>query len=171
MGFPKIYITPKDSSYAYHDFPFQFGATELAELKIFLKVAMAGIGTNQHAGNFVSCHIAPDFTDFGFHNTVVSQNEYDGRVVLHPAFENPLLFLDCLNCSRPERSFEQVSSLPAISCQRSACRAQNTHPLLFVIPIRVSLRYGLLSPEVAVGHLPRSNPLTRGGGRDGTPSG
>jgi hypothetical protein len=58
VGFPKIYITPKDSSYAYHDFPFQFGSTELAGLKIFLNAALAGIGTNQHAGNCDSCHTA-----------------------------------------------------------------------------------------------------------------
>ena len=58
MGFPKIYITPKDSCYAYHDFPFQFGPTELAALTIFLNPALAGIGTDQHAGNRASCHIA-----------------------------------------------------------------------------------------------------------------
>ncbi len=73
-----IYITPADGSYQYHAFPFQFGALELEGLKIFLKAAAAGSGTDQHAGNCVSCHNAPDFTDFAFHNTGVSQDEYDG---------------------------------------------------------------------------------------------
>ncbi len=71
------YITPKDGTYAYHDFPFQFGATELAGLRIFLKAAATGSGNDQHAGNCASCHTAPDFTDFAFHNNGVAQDEYD----------------------------------------------------------------------------------------------
>ncbi len=73
-----VYITPANGTFAYHDQPFQFGATELAGLKIFLKSAASGSGNDQHAGNCVSCHNAPDFTDFAFHNTGVSQDEYDG---------------------------------------------------------------------------------------------
>jgi cytochrome c peroxidase len=42
-----------------------------------LKSATAGGGTGQHAGNCAACHQAPDFTDFGFHNTGVAQTEYD----------------------------------------------------------------------------------------------
>ena len=72
-----VFITPADGTYAYHPFPFQFGAMELAGLKIFLKAAAAGSGNDQHAGNCASCHTAPDFTDFGFHNNGVSQDEYD----------------------------------------------------------------------------------------------
>jgi mono/diheme cytochrome c family protein len=86
VAFPRIYITPKDSSYAYHYFPFQFGATELARLKIFLKAALAGMGTYQHAGNCASCHTAPDFADFGFHHTGVSQNDYAAAHQLMWAF-------------------------------------------------------------------------------------
>ncbi len=71
-----IFITPADGTYAYHSFPFQFGATELAGLKIFLKSASSP-GPGQHAGNCASCHTAPDFTDFTFHNTGVAQDEYD----------------------------------------------------------------------------------------------
>ncbi|WP_263356482.1 hypothetical protein [Acidicapsa ligni] len=72
-----IYITTADGSFAYHANPYQFGATELAGLKIFLKSATAGGGSNQHAGNCAACHQAPDFTDFIFHNTGVAQTEYD----------------------------------------------------------------------------------------------
>jgi cytochrome c peroxidase len=72
-----IFITAADGSFNYHPNPYQFGATELAGLKIFLKSATTGGGANQHAGNCAACHQAPDFTDFGFHATGVSQQEYD----------------------------------------------------------------------------------------------
>jgi hypothetical protein len=72
-----IYITTSDGSFKYHANPYQFGAAELAGLKIFLK-ASTGTGDDQHAGNCAACHQAPDFTDFGFHTTGVSQQEYDG---------------------------------------------------------------------------------------------
>jgi cytochrome c peroxidase len=72
------YITTSDGSFAYHANPYQFGATELAGLKIFLKAGVSGGGDDQHAGNCAACHQAPDFTDFGFHNTGVAQDEYDG---------------------------------------------------------------------------------------------
>jgi len=70
------YITPKDGSFKYHNQPYQFGALELQGLKIFLASASAG-ATNAHAGNCAACHQAPDFSDFVFHNTGVSQSEYD----------------------------------------------------------------------------------------------
>jgi cytochrome c peroxidase len=73
-----IYITTADGSFKYHPNPYQFGAQELAGLKIFLKAGIAGGGANQHAGNCAACHQAPDFTDFIFHATGVSQIEYDG---------------------------------------------------------------------------------------------
>ena len=71
-----IYITSKDGSFNYHSQPFQFGALELQGLKIFLASATPG-AVNAHAGNCVACHQAPDFSDFVFHNTGVTQEEYD----------------------------------------------------------------------------------------------
>ena len=71
------YITTADGSFQYHKNPYQFGATELTGLKIFLKSATAGGGAGQHAGNCAACHQAPDFTDFIFHATGVTQQEYD----------------------------------------------------------------------------------------------
>jgi hypothetical protein len=64
-------------SFKYHPFPFQFGPTEFAGLKIFLKAASAVTDGSQHAGNCAACHLAPNFSDFSFHNTGVSQEEYD----------------------------------------------------------------------------------------------
>lgn len=73
-----IYIKTADGSYQYHSQPYQFGPTELAGLKIFLKAAASGSGNDQHAGNCAACHQAPDFSDFSFHATGVTQDEYDG---------------------------------------------------------------------------------------------
>lgn len=71
------YITAKDGSFQYHAQTYQFGPQELAGLKIFLKIGSADGGDDQHAGNCAACHQAPDFTDFSFHNTGVTQDEYD----------------------------------------------------------------------------------------------
>jgi len=70
------YITAKDGSFKYHSQTYQFGPTELQGLKIFLSSASPG-AVNAHAGNCAACHQAPDFSDFVFHNTGVSQVEYD----------------------------------------------------------------------------------------------
>ncbi|MGH9743855.1 MAG: hypothetical protein ACRD51_16035 [Candidatus Acidiferrum sp.] len=72
-----IFVDGTYGSFKYQDQPFAFGATELAGLKIFLKVAVNAADGSQHAGNCAACHLAPDFTDFKFHNTGVSQEEYD----------------------------------------------------------------------------------------------
>jgi hypothetical protein len=64
-------------NFKYHDQPFAFGANEFAGLKIFLQAAVSASDGSQHAGNCASCHPAPHFSDFAFHNTGVSQEEYD----------------------------------------------------------------------------------------------
>lgn len=72
-----IYVDGTYGSFQYHTQPFQFGPTELAGLKVFLKSAAGATDGSQHAGNCGACHQAPNFTDFNFHNTGVSQAEYD----------------------------------------------------------------------------------------------
>ncbi|MFP5230690.1 MAG: hypothetical protein ACLGXA_23990 [Acidobacteriota bacterium] len=72
-----VWVTEADGSFKYHDQTFSFGATALAGLKIFLKQAQNAMDGSQHAGNCAACHMPPDFTDFKFHNTGVSQDEYD----------------------------------------------------------------------------------------------
>ncbi len=52
--------------------PENFSADALSGLKIFFRVE----GTAS-AGNCVSCHAPPMFTDHGFHNLGISQREYD----------------------------------------------------------------------------------------------
>jgi hypothetical protein len=70
------FVDANDGRFQFHSQPFVFGATELAGLHIFLRAA-TGTGGSQHAGNCAACHVAPNFTDFRFHNTGVSQAEYD----------------------------------------------------------------------------------------------
>jgi cytochrome c peroxidase len=72
-----VWVDGSYGAFKYHAQPFQFGATEFAGLKIFLKTATGAVDGSQHAGNCVACHTPPNFTDFSFHNTGVSQEEYD----------------------------------------------------------------------------------------------
>jgi len=72
-----IYVDGTYGQFQYHAQPFQFGATELAGLKTFLRVATNAFDGSQHAGNCAACHTPPNFTDFRFHNTGVTQEEYD----------------------------------------------------------------------------------------------
>lgn len=70
--------------FQFHAQPFQFNDSELRGLKVFLRepASAAGLSAAELAGggigNCVSCHAPPQFTDFGLHNTGVSQLEYDG---------------------------------------------------------------------------------------------
>lgn len=67
-----VFINRKDGKFKYHRQQFAFGPLELEGMKIFF--AESG----NRAGNCIQCHGAPVFSDFGFHNTGVTQQEYDG---------------------------------------------------------------------------------------------
>lgn len=71
-----------DGQFQFHTQPFEFGATELDGLKMFLAepaapVASAGEIAAGKIGNCIACHQAPNFTDFKLHNTGTTQVEYD----------------------------------------------------------------------------------------------
>jgi cytochrome c peroxidase len=67
-----IWVTPReDGQFKLHDQAYQFGETELAGLKLFFREK----GSSH--GGCVNCHTPPQFTDHRFHNTGVSQAEYD----------------------------------------------------------------------------------------------
>ncbi len=67
------FITPRDGKLVHHRQDFAFGAKELSGLKLFL-----GAGTQQQrGGNCAACHAPPDFSDFRFHNTGLSEQNYD----------------------------------------------------------------------------------------------
>lgn len=71
------FVDGSDGHFKYHPQDFVFGQTELQGLIIFLKAAPGATDGSQHAGNCATCHLPPNFTDFTFHNTGVSQEEYD----------------------------------------------------------------------------------------------
>jgi len=72
-----IWVDGTYGSFRYHSQPFAFGPAEFAGMKIFLRAAAPAVDGSQHAGNCAACHLAPNFTDFSFHNTGVAQQEYD----------------------------------------------------------------------------------------------
>ena len=72
-----IFVDASYGTFKYHAQTFLFGATELAGLKIFLTAANAATDGSQHAGNCAACHVAPNFSDYSFHNTGIAQEEYD----------------------------------------------------------------------------------------------
>ncbi|HTB84176.1 MAG TPA: hypothetical protein VK742_11025 [Candidatus Sulfotelmatobacter sp.] len=75
---PKYVTDPADGQFTTHKQKFVFGAEELQGLKIFLRTKEY---RRQHpsanVGNCTACHAPPAFTDFIFHNTGASQEEYD----------------------------------------------------------------------------------------------
>ena len=71
------FVDSRYGKFQFHQQPFTFGATELQGLKVFLNAANGAVDGSQHAGNCVACHRPPNFTDFQFHNTGASQEEYD----------------------------------------------------------------------------------------------
>ncbi|MCX6955189.1 MAG: hypothetical protein NTV51_23800 [Verrucomicrobia bacterium] len=79
---PKFVDEP-NRKFKYHDQPFRFGETEWRGLRIFFGVAgeagpaPAGAGAPPGAGNCAACHVPPHFTDFAFHNTGTTQEDFD----------------------------------------------------------------------------------------------
>jgi cytochrome c peroxidase len=67
------FLTARNGKFTHHRQDFTFGPKELAGLKLFLDA-----GTEQRrGGNCAACHAPPDFSDFRFHNTGLSQLNYD----------------------------------------------------------------------------------------------
>lgn len=83
-----IYVTPTNG-YTYPlngrfktlQQEFHFGPQELLGMQIFFTQARFATNNTRRPshgiGNCITCHNAPDFTDFKFHNTGVAQDEYD----------------------------------------------------------------------------------------------
>lgn len=76
---PQFVTDPVDGHLVTHNQRFQFGPTELAGLKIFLTEDNPPLATAipGRTGNCIACHAPPAFTDFLFHNTGATQEEYD----------------------------------------------------------------------------------------------
>ncbi len=59
--------------FEFHDLAFQFSELELKGMEIFFN---QNEKDHIQKGNCIACHPAPNFTDFGLHNTGVTQIEY-----------------------------------------------------------------------------------------------
>lgn len=68
-----LLVSTKEGKFVSHQQAYQFGETELAGMKLFFRQGSA----STRGGNCFACHQAPHFSDFGFHNTGLSQHEYD----------------------------------------------------------------------------------------------
>ena len=92
-----------DENFQFHDQVFEFSSKQLAGMRIFFSSANNGNETiiKSSTGNCIACHAAPHFTDFGIHNTGITQIEFDA---LHgeDAFNN----LKIPNLSRREKKAE-----------------------------------------------------------------
>jgi hypothetical protein len=75
LSFPD-FVNAADGSFQHHGQDFRFGPLELQGLRAFLAEPGSGIGGV--VGNCIACHPAPRFTDGGFHNVGIAQDEFDG---------------------------------------------------------------------------------------------
>ncbi len=75
---PRYVTNHLDGDFSTHKQAFQFGPKELAGFKIFFRQPDT-TPPNLHGrtGNCVTCHTPPAFTDFIFHNTGATQEEYN----------------------------------------------------------------------------------------------
>ena len=69
----------EDGKFQFHDEqPFEFGEKQLAGMHVFFSTPQKDKADDQSSvGNCVACHPAPHFTDFGLHNTGITQVEYE----------------------------------------------------------------------------------------------
>ncbi|MBI3249251.1 MAG: hypothetical protein HYZ50_22350 [Deltaproteobacteria bacterium] len=77
-----IFVNETDGTFTTHAQPFVFAAQELAGFKIFarepLSLPLSSEALVQGGiGNCAACHPLPALTDFSFHNTGATQEEYD----------------------------------------------------------------------------------------------
>lgn len=103
------FVTEKENKFVSHKQKFIFAEKELQGMKLFFKKGTI----NTTGGNCISCHTAPHFTDFGFHNTGLSQHNYD---TLHGAGSFNNLMIPKL----AERNKNHNAFLPATAKHPSA---------------------------------------------------
>ena len=118
-----------DGQFQFNTQSFQFGAPELAGLKIFLTepsspptATPAEISAGK-IGNCLACHTAPNFTDFKLHNTGTTQKEYDD---IHGAGQFAALAIP--NLATRNGNYDQY--LPATELHPAALEPFREVPLL-----------------------------------------
>ena len=105
-----------DGKFLFHDQDFVFGKEELKGLKIFFAQKRRLRPKDLEAGktgNCIGCHAAPNFSDFRFHNTGITQEEYDG-IHAPGAFSR----LSIPNLTTRNRNYDQY--LPATTSHPNA---------------------------------------------------
>jgi cytochrome c peroxidase len=74
---PPAFVSEADGRFTRHEQRFVFGPLELRGLQTFLGRPGEAAGGPPGVWACATCHPPPHFTDFGFHNTGVTQIEYD----------------------------------------------------------------------------------------------
>ena len=87
-----------DKNFQFHDQVFEFSSKQLAGMRIFFSTPDEDATDQPSTGNCIACHAAPHFTDFGIHNTGITQTEFDA---LHG--ENAFNKLNIPNLSQREK--------------------------------------------------------------------
>ena len=124
LGQPQFVVDPNDGTFETHTQAFQFGPTELDGLKIFLAERNSPPGNRPAAvGNCAACHAPPAFTDFLFHNTGATEEEYDA---IHGAGSFQALSVPEL----AERQTNYEASLPPTASHPLATGRFETAPTL-----------------------------------------
>ncbi len=84
LAAPQFVAADQLRRFQFHLQPFAFNEAELRGLRVFLREPADAAGLSEAersaggVGNCVACHAPPQFSDFGLHNTGVTQMEYDG---------------------------------------------------------------------------------------------
>ncbi len=102
------FVEESNRKFKYHGQAFRFGEPEWRGLKIFFGVADAtvpGSGRTDGAGNCAACHVPPHFTDFAFHNTGATQEDFD-------ALNGAGRFMQMFVPTRAERDTDYDAWLP-----------------------------------------------------------
>lgn len=67
------FVTGQGGKFKTHQQQFEFTEKHLQGMKLFFRIG----NKKQKGGNCASCHAAPHFSDFAFHNTGLTQHNYD----------------------------------------------------------------------------------------------
>jgi len=111
------FVNETDGKFATHKQKFVFAGKELEGMKLFFSKGRQ----RQSGGNCVSCHTAPHFSDFSFHNTGLIQHNYDN---LHGASEFMKLAIPELE----KRNADYNAYLPATAIHSTASSRFRTSP-------------------------------------------